>query len=172
MRTHIDILHARIGKKLAEAPANTVHVVLHRQLRPHTQVAELLQGSQRSSQGLLVGQLIEVEVHGRQFNTSLLHPLLQALDLCRRAAFQILADRPGRLTGPAKLSRLRIIVRQVAIVQRIVDVAQLLLQDLHLRAGIADVGMRMLHEIHLPMSHGSQLYSRLLLLLPGSQCQG
>ena len=36
MRTHVDILHAGIGKELTETPADTVHIVLHGQLCTHT----------------------------------------------------------------------------------------------------------------------------------------
>ena len=39
--THIQIFDSRVGKILAEAPADTIHIVLHRQFRFQTFLAEL-----------------------------------------------------------------------------------------------------------------------------------
>ena len=171
MRAHVDIFHARVGEILAEAPTDAVHVVLHRHLGTHPLLAELLNGIERGRQSLLVRQLIEIQVHRRQFDASFLHSLLQPLDLLRRTALQVLAHRPSDLARPAELREIGIIVCRVAIIQRVIDIPQVLRQDFHLRTGITNVRMRMLHHIHLPMANRLDRHRRLLALFSASQRQ-
>ena len=150
--THIQIFDSRVGKILAEAPADTIHIVLHRQFRFQTLLAELFEGIKRRSQGLLVGQLVEIQVHGRQLDATLLDALFQTGNLFRRTAFQVFTDRPGDFARPSELGGIGIVVRGIAIIQGIIDIAKLLCQDFHLRTGITDIRMRMLHHIHLPVA--------------------
>ena len=150
--THIQIFDSRIRKILAEAPADTIHIVLHRQFRLQTSFAELFDRIKRRSQGLLVGQLVEIQIHSRQLDATLLDALFQTGNLFRRTAFQVFTDRPGDFARPSELGGIGIVVRGIAIIQGIIDIAKLLCQDFHLRTGITDIRMRMLHHIHLPVA--------------------
>ena len=152
MCSHIKIFHASVGKILAETPTDTVHVVLHRQLSPHTSLTELLKRSQRSGQSLLVGQLIKVKIHRGQLDTTLLDPLFQSGDLFCRPALQVFTDSPRDLAGPTELRRIRIIVGRVTIIERIIDITKMLRQDLHLRASVTDIRMGVLYQVHSPMA--------------------
>ena len=155
--SHVHIFYASVAEELRETPSHTVHIVLHGQLGTHSVVAELLHGSERGSESLLVGKLVEVEEHRRKLYPSFLHAALQTFYLFRRTSLQIFAHGPRHLTGPSELRRVRIVVGRVAIVKRIINVSQMLGQNLHLRACVSYIGVRVLHKIHLPMARRPHL---------------
>ena len=169
--SHIDIFHTCIGKKFSEAPTDTVHIVLHSDFRFHSSFTESLQRVKGGGQCLFVGQFVEVQIHGSQFDASFGYPLFQAGDLFGRAAFQVFANGPGDFAGPAKLGKVGVIIGSIAIVERIVDVAEMFCQDFSLRTGVTDIGMRMLHHIHLPVTDRFYFHPGRFLFLTDSYCQ-
>ena len=169
--SHIYIFHTCIGKKFSEAPTDTVHIVLHSDFRFHSCFTEGLQRVEGGGQCLFVGQFVEVQIHGSQFDASFGYPLFQAGDLFGRAAFQVFADSPGDFAGPAKLGKVGVIIGSVAIVERIVDVAEMFCQDFSLRTGVTNIGMRMLHHIHLPVTDRFYFHPGRFLFLTDSYCQ-
>ena len=152
MRTHIHIFDSRIGKILAKTPAYAIHVILHGQFGPHPLFPELLDRSQRSRQSLLIGKLIKIQIHCSQFDTSLFDTLLQAFHLLGRTMLEVFTYRPRDFARPAELSIVWIVIRSITIIKGIVNIPKMLGQYLHLGAGISDIGMCMLHQIHLPMT--------------------
>ena len=151
--THVYILKAKVRQKFCEAPTDTIHVVLHSKFCLQAFFLEKLQRSQRCCKSLFVRQFVEVKVHTCKFDTAFFYSLLQTFDLLGRLVLQVFAYRPRDFASPLELSKLRIRIGSIAIIQCIVDVALVFSQDFHLRTGVTDISVGMLNHVHCPLTN-------------------
>ena len=135
---------------VGQTPGHAVHVVLHGRLDRNTQFVEAGDRRQEGLVGILARELRHVEEHGRHFDLAVLHEAQEALDLLGGTDAQPLAHGPRGLARPAELRVVGIVGRRLAVLDGVVDIAQVLGEDLGLRLRIADVGVGVLHEIDRP----------------------
>ena len=65
---------------------------------------------------------------------------------------EVFAHGPGGLAGPAEAGVIGQAVGQVAVIEGVINVAQVLGENLRLGPGVADVGVGVLGQIHRPLA--------------------
>ena len=141
------IFHAQVGQVIRQAPCDAVHVVLHGCFDRQPQFPESGHGLEERLVIILARQLGHVEEHGRHLDLPCLDVPDEFVHLCLGTYAQPFAYGPRGFACPAELRVVRVVGRQVAVFHGIVDIAQVLGEYFGLRFGIADVRVRVLHQV-------------------------
>ena len=157
VRAHGQVLHAQVGQVVGQAPRHAVHVVLHGRLDRDAQFVEPGDRLEEGLVGVLAREFRHVEEHRGHLDLSVLHVVQELVDLLLRTDAQPFAHGPRGLARPAELRVVGVILRCLAVLQGVVDVAQVLGQDLRLGFRVADVGVGVLYEVDRPALRGKDL---------------
>lgn len=151
--THPRVFDTDFGSEVCDAPGDPVDVVLHQGLDRNALFVHQAQFAKAVAQGRVVAHFAHVEEHAGDFDVALLDPILEPRHLFGRTGTDEVEHRAGGLAGPAELRVGRIVLRLLAVVERMVDVFDIMRDDFRLRTRKANVRMRMLHEIHRVRTH-------------------
>ena len=165
---HAQVADADAAEVIGQAPAGAVDVVLHGGADGD---AELVLQS-RATGGPARPAQFSVAISDMFRSSPQISMRPSATRCLSRAicfggpALEVFAHGPGGLAGPAEPGVVRVAVGQVAVIQGVVDVAQVLGQNLRLRPGVADVGVGVLGEVHCPLPRRLRGERAELLLSP------
>ena len=95
-----------------------------------------------------MANLGHVDEQAGDFDAPFADALLEPGDLGGGADAEVLAHGPGGFAGPAEAGVIRQAVGQVAVIEGVINVAQVLGEYLRLGPGVADVGVGVLGQIH------------------------
>ena len=150
---HVEVANAHAVEVIRQAPAGAVDIVLHgRAHRDAEFFSDRAHGTDQGGEGILRGHFGHVQEQAANLDAPFADALPEPGDLGGGADAEVLAHGPGSLAGPAEAGVIRQAVGQVAVIEGVINVAQMFGEYLRLGPGVANVGVGVLGQIHCPLA--------------------
>lgn len=151
---HGQVLDACRAERVDETHDGTGHIGLHGRGEGDAVLLAHVVGQAQQFVQLVggTGLGVEVERHRGEFDPALAHPLDELLHLFRRACVRPLLEGPQGLDAPAELGLGRPVVGGLGELQARVEEREVFGEHPALRVGVADVQVRVVHQVDGPLA--------------------